>query len=270
MTESPVQAALSPLLLGEVVAVAEDIAAVLRARPDADVPIPDASWTVGEAAAHLMLANELMADLARGVDRPYGDGSPDSLAAANTASLAACPERDPLVLAEAVVEHARGFVAAVSQRSATDPVVTPMGPMDLGVLGSYLLVHMLGHGYDLARALGRPHMIDRQRVDLCLPFLLMAMPRVVDPRTAAGVRASYTIGVRGGIRFGVRIHDGVAEVSAQPPQRPDCTIVSEPVTFLLLALGRCNPWAAIARGRILAWGRKPWLASGFPTYFTAP
>jgi uncharacterized protein (TIGR03083 family) len=168
------------------------------------------------------------------------------------------------------VEHARGFVAAASERSATDAVVTPMGPMDLGVLASYLIVHMLGHGYDLARALGRPHMITRQRVDLSLPFLLMAMPRVVNPRMTAGVRANYAIGVRGGTRFGVRIDDGVAEVSSQPPQRPDCTIVSEPVTFLLLALGRCNPWSAIARGRILAWGRKPWLAPGFPTYFTAP
>ncbi|WP_042375415.1 maleylpyruvate isomerase family mycothiol-dependent enzyme [Streptacidiphilus neutrinimicus] len=270
MTEPSVQAAPSPLLLREVVAVAEDIAAVLKARPDADVPIPGASWSVGEAAAHLALANELMADLARGVERPYGDGTPDSLAAANTESLAAFPQRDPLVLADAIVAPARDFVTAASERSAADPVVTPMGPMDLGVLGSYLLVHMLGHGYDLARALGRPHMIDRQRVELSLPFLLLAMPRVVDPRTTAGVRADYAIGLRGGDRFGVRIDDQVAQVSPRPPRRPDCTIVTEPVTFLLLALGRCDPWAAIARGRILAWGRKPWLAAGFPTYFTAP
>jgi putative sterol carrier protein len=77
-------------------------------------------------------------------------------------------------------------------------------------------------------------------------------------------------GLRGGTRFAVRIDDGTAQVSAEPSQRPDCTIVSEPVTFFLLALGRCNPGAAIARGRILAWGRKPWLASGFPAYFIAP
>jgi uncharacterized protein (TIGR03083 family) len=270
MTESSVHAAPSPQLLDEVVAVAEDIAAVLRARPDGDAPIPGATWTVGEAAAHLALANELMADLARGVDRPYGDGTPDSLAAANEVSLTAYPERDPVALADVIVDHARGFVAAVEQRSAQDAVMTPMGPMDVGVLGSYLIVHMLGHGYDLARALRRPHMIDPKRVDLALPFLLTAMPRVIDPRATAGVRATYTVGLRGGTRFGVRIDDGTAQVSAAPSQRPDCTIVSEPVTFFLLALGRCNPWIAIARGRILAWGRKPWLASGFPTYFIAP
>ena len=270
MTVSPLQATLSPLLLDETVAVAEDIATVLRARPDSGARVPGASWNVGQAAAHLALANELMADLARGVERPYGDGSPASLAAANEESLAAFPERDPVALAALIVEHARGFVTAVAERAETDAVVTPMGPMDLGVLGSYLMVHMLGHGYDLARALGRPHMIDRQRVDLSLPFLLTAMPRVVDTRAAAGVRANYTIGLRGGTRFGVRIEGEVVEVSPQPPERPDCTVVSEPVTFLLLALGRRNPWAAIARGQIFAWGRKPWLASGFPRYFVAP
>ncbi|MES9524991.1 sterol-binding protein, partial [Streptomyces capoamus] len=26
----------------------------------------------------------------------------------------------------------------------------------------------------------------------------------------------------------------------------------------------------IARGKVLAWGRKPWLAPGFPALFTAP
>ena len=50
----------------------------------------------------------------------------------------------------------------------------------------------------------------------------------------------------------------------EPPGRPDCTILTEPVTFLLMALGRCDPWGAIARGRVLAWGRKPWLAPRFP------
>jgi hypothetical protein len=59
-------------------------------------------------------------------------------------------------------------------------------------------------------------------------------------------------------------------VCTEPPRRPDCTIVAEPVTFFLLALGRRSAAGAIARGKILAWGRKPWLAPGFPTLFTAP
>ncbi|MFB7618809.1 maleylpyruvate isomerase family mycothiol-dependent enzyme [Kitasatospora sp. NPDC056181] len=257
-------------LLDAVLGVAEDIAALLRDRPDTGRPIPGAQWTVGEAAAHLALANELMAALAAGEQRTYGDGTPDSLAAANAASLAAFPERDATVLAEEIVRHARAFTEACAERPASAPVVTPLGPMDLATLASYLLTHMLGHGYDLAVALRRPHMVDRDRVGLTLPFLTTAMPWVVDARSAAGHTARYGLRVRGGARFTVTFRDGVAEVSPGLADRLDCTILTEPVTFLLLALGRCNPTAVLARGKVLAWGRKPWLALGFPLLFKAP
>ncbi|WP_329560995.1 maleylpyruvate isomerase family mycothiol-dependent enzyme [Kitasatospora sp. NBC_01266] len=251
-------------------ATAESIAHLLRSRPEPAVRIPGATWSVGEAAAHLALANQLMAAVAGGERRPYGDGTPGGLAAANEESLADYPERDPVVLADAIVAHTRAFAAAIEQRDATETVLTPMGPMDLGTLPSYLLTHQLGHGYDLARALRHPHMIDRERVELSLPFLLTAMPRVVDRRTAADRHARYTVGLRGGPRFGVALADGEVTISQPPAPGADCVIVTEPVTFLLLALGRCNPAGAIARGRILAWGRKPWLAPAFPTYFKAP
>lgn len=250
--------------------VAEEIARLLRECRDATVRIPGAQWTVGEAAAHLALANELMADLADGRERPYGDGTASSLADANARSLADFTERDPAVLAGLVTGHTEAFVRAASGRPADEPLLSPLGPMDLGTLGCYLLTHMLGHGYDIARALGRPHMVDRDRVELSLPFLLTAMPRVVDARTAAGHGGCYAIRLRGGSRFAVTFTDGAAAVTEAPPRRPDCTIWIEPVAFLLLALGRLSPQAVMARGQVLSWGRRPWRAPAFPTLFTAP
>ncbi|AUG76322.1 sterol-binding protein [Kitasatospora sp. MMS16-BH015] len=250
---------------------AEAIAALLRERPGAAAtPIPGATWTVGEAAAHLVLANRLMAELADGLDRPYGDGTPGSLAAANEESLAAYPERDPLVLGAELVRHARAFADACAGRPADQPARTPLGPMDLGTLASYLLTHQLGHGWDLARALRRPHMVSRERVELSLPFLLLAMPRVVDPARAAGLRATFAVGLRGGPRYGVSFDGGAVAVSHRAPERPDCTIVCEHLTFFLLALGRRTPAQALARAGTFAWGRRPWLAPRFPTYFAAP
>lgn len=227
MTPAPApQDTVRTALLDAVTGVAEDIAALLRSRPGTDRPIPGARWTVGEAAAHLALANELMAALAAGEQRSYGDGTPDSLAAANEDSLAAYPERDAAVLADAIVRHARAFTDSCAGRPASAPVLTPLGPMDLGTLASYLLTHMLGHGYDLAVALRRPHMVDRHRVALTLPFLMTAMPRVVDGRTAAGHTARYDLRVRGGGRFTVTFRDGVAEVS--PRWRAGRTARSSP------------------------------------------
>ncbi|MFJ9457395.1 maleylpyruvate isomerase family mycothiol-dependent enzyme [Kitasatospora sp. NPDC101447] len=235
-----------------------------------DTPIPGAEWTVAEAAAHLAMANELMAALAAGEERPYGDGTAGSLAAANEASLAERPERDPDVLAGEIARWAREFTVAAGPRAGTEPVLTPLGPMDLDTLGAYLLTHMLGHLYDIAVALGRPHPIDRHRVGLTMPFLRVAMPWVTDARAAAGHSACYRLQVRGLDAFAVTFTDGVAVVSPQPPRRPDCTILTEPVAFLLIALGRYTATDALLRGKVFAWGRKPWLAAGFPGLFAAP
>ncbi len=38
----------------------------------------------------------------------------------------------------------------------------------------------------------------------------------------------------------------------------------------VMSLGRLGPWSAVARGRVLTWGRRPWLAPRFPALFTPP
>ncbi|WP_328540317.1 maleylpyruvate isomerase family mycothiol-dependent enzyme [Streptomyces sp. NBC_00344] len=248
---------------------AAEIAAQLRGRADTDGPVPGSEWTVGEAAAHLAQANQLMADIAAGQGRSHGDGTPQSLAAANEVALAQFGQRAAEPLAEMIVAQADAFLRAVDLRSPEDTVDTPLGAMDLATFGSYLLTHMLGHGYDLARAVGGAHMLDRKRVELSMPFMMATMPNVV-AGAAAGLTARFAVRLWGTAAFGVIFTNGEVTISSRPITRPDCTILIEPVTFLLIALGRCDPWGAIARGRVLTWGRKPWLAPRFPTFFTAP
>lgn len=251
-------------------ATAEEIAQLLRRAPDTGAAVPGLVWTVGELAAHLAQANELMADVAAGRPRRHGDGTPEGIAAANEQALDAFAERRAAPLAAMIVTRTEAYLEAVASHPAEETLLTPMGPMDRVVLGSYLLTHMLGHGFDLARALKRPHMVDRARARLTLPFLLEAMPRVTDAAATAGLDARYAVRLWGGGRFGVTFTDGTATVGHAFPDRPDCTISIEPVTFLLMALGRCSPAGAMARGRVLAWGRRPWLGPRFPEYFTAP
>ncbi|AJF63643.1 maleylpyruvate isomerase family mycothiol-dependent enzyme [Streptomyces vietnamensis] len=251
---------------------ADDIAAVLRtpARDAGRLPVPRSTWTVGEAAAHLAQANALMADLAAGHERPYGDGTPGSLAEANERALAGFGERAPGPLAEMITAQAAAFLGSIEERDPAEPISTPLGRLSPAVLGSYLLTHMLGHGYDLALALNRPHMLDARRVELTLPFMIEAMPRVADPAAVAGLTASFAVRLRNGPSFGVTVTDGTVRTDHEPPARPDCTILTEPVAFLLLGLGRLDPWPVIARGKALGWGRKPWLAPRFPRLFRAP
>ncbi|MFI8961845.1 maleylpyruvate isomerase family mycothiol-dependent enzyme [Streptomyces sp. NPDC053493] len=249
---------------------ARDIADVLRRAPDTGLPVPRLTWTVGETAAHLGQANLLMAELAAGHHRPYADGTAQGIAAANEEALAAFPERAAGPLADLIHDQALAFLDAVEERAPDETVETPMGPLDPARLGAYLLTHMLGHGYDLARALGRPHMLDRTRVELTLPFMVAAMPRVAHPAAVAGLTARYRVRLWGGAQFGVTVTDGTVTTSHGAPDRPDCTLLTEPVAFLLLALGRIDPAPVMATGRALAWGRKPWLGPRFPRLFVAP
>ncbi|MFI8003549.1 maleylpyruvate isomerase family mycothiol-dependent enzyme [Streptomyces sp. NPDC086010] len=251
-------------------AMAEEIAELLRGAPDTGAPLPGSQWTVGEAAAHLAQANELMAQVAAGQSRSHGDGTPQSIAAANERALAAFGERGAEPLAAMIVTQADAYVDAVAGRPTGEMLMTPMGPMNRAVLGSYLLTHMLGHGYDIARAFGRPHGVTPDRVALALPFMIEAMPRVTAAAATAGLNARYAVRLWGGGGFGVTFTEGAATASRHHPDRPDCTISIEPVTFLLMALGRCSPVGAMARGRVFAWGRRPWMGPRFPRYFTAP
>ncbi len=255
--------------LAAVEAASGEIAALLRGA-DGRRRIPGARWTVAESAAHLALANELMAGVAAGRELPYGDGTPGSLAAANDASLEVFTERDPAVLAAAITAHARDFTAAARRRSPGRELLTPMGPMTVEVFASYMLTHVLGHGYDMARALRRPHGLNRERVALTVPFLVRAMDRVVNPVTSAGHSACYELRVPGAGRWAVTFDAGTVHVTPTTPRRPDCVILTTPTTFFLLALGRRTPTTALTHASVLAWGPRPWLAPRFPLLFQAP
>lgn len=62
-----------------------------------------------------------MADIAAGRERSHGDGTPQSLAAANENALAAFAERDAAPLAAMIVEQAAAFLDAADRNSPTRP-----------------------------------------------------------------------------------------------------------------------------------------------------
>ncbi|MGR6317545.1 maleylpyruvate isomerase family mycothiol-dependent enzyme [Micromonospora soli] len=257
-------------LPGEILAVAGRLADLIGGLPRADVPIPGADWTVAEAAAHLAMANELMATIAAGRPATHGDGTKAGLAAANAQALSEDAEREPAVLAQRIAGQAAAFLEAARVRPAAEIVDTPMGPMPLGVFGCYLLAHMLSHGTAIAAALRQPPIVRPRHVELILPFIHATMPRLVDQAAVRGLSACYELRLRGVSRFWVRFTDGAAAVSDTAPGRVDCTISVDPVSFFLLSAGLSGQWPLIARGKLRAWGRRPWLAFRFLNFFAIP
>lgn len=55
-----------------------------------------------------------------------------------------------------------------------------------------------------------------------------------------------------------------------PSRRVDCHISADPVAFFLLGSGLASQWPLIARGKLMTWGRKPWLALKLASLFVSP
>jgi uncharacterized protein (TIGR03083 family) len=249
-------------------------AAVIRAAKDPGKRVPGLAWTVGETAAHLVAEFTDYTAYAQGRKDPgEGDQAGDPSrrnAVANAAQLRADPERDPARLADRLGPAVDGFLA-VAPRG--DRVLVSNGlEMTWATMSSALLGELLVHGWDIARASGRPWSIDRADALQVIAGVMTMVPDYLDRRRAAGVRMTFELRLRGGPRYLIKVADGEAVVTSEQrgADQPDCWISADPVAFLLVGFGRTGQWGQIVRGKMLAGGRKPWLAGTFGSLITGP
>ncbi|MCV7234096.1 hypothetical protein BST20_25375 [Mycobacterium branderi] len=132
-----------------------------------------------------------------------------------------------------------------------------------------LLGEQLVHGLDIARATGRAWTIGRDDALRVVPAALALAPNYLRQSRTRGMHATFELRMRGGGRYRIAVDDGTAVVSAAG-EKADCVITADPVTFLLIGFGRVSQWPQIIRGRLLAGGRKPWLAAKFGTLLASP
>jgi hypothetical protein len=66
--------------------------------------------------------------------------------------------------------------------------------------------------------------------------------------------------VRGFCRAVFVLEDGALHVERPGTGKVDCHLLVDPVTNFLMAWGRITPLRATAKGRLIAWGRRPWRA----------
>ena len=122
------------------------------------------------------------------------------------------------------------------------------------------------HGRDIARALGHRWTIAPAHARLILDGAAPVMPGLVNPATAAGHTATYELRIRGGTTHFWAFRDGQFSI-VDELRRPDVVLSADPVACLLVFYGRRSQWPEILRGRMLAWGRRPWLAVSFVKRF---
>jgi len=192
--------------------------------------------------------------------------------------VGADPERDPSVLADRIDERSREFLGRLdAQTVATNHAWLVEGTtVTTTTLVCHLLNETIMHGYDIARADGRPWPIARSHAAMVIDGFLVPTvsalgPRaMVDQQAAAGLRATFQLHIRGGDSHLFSFDDGALAIERPGARRVDCHISVDPAAMLLVAWGRRSHWPAIARGQMVAWGRKPWLGPRFPALMRNP
>ena len=262
--------------------VCSRVADLIASIDDMDRPVPGHGWTVGQVAAHMILATRgNAASMAGDVDQllqfvPDTDGYADRMAGMNKNAIAAEPVRDATSASLALREAVSAFLNQAEQQSADDTVPTPWyapgASLSVDVDTRWLVGHLLNHALDIASGLGREWPLAKDEVLVAIPSIHALMPRTVDAMAARHVKATFCVRVRGGDTVGIRIRDGAVDLASWGTWdvRPDCTISAEPIAYFLVAYGRVSQWPLIARGRLLSYGRKPWLAFRFRGLFVNP
>lgn len=243
-------------------ASADQFCDLIRSLNEADprvIATPD--WTITDVVGHVAMEPGRYRDLMAGTGAWPSTAA--ELPAFNAEQIKNLPTRNRARLMDILQESLAALLGAVRGFREEAPLIWFDGDqrvradVALGTLTGEFLVH----GRDIAMTAGKPWIIDPAQVPVVLAGQHQVMPGWVSPAAARGHTATYEFRVRG---FGSHIYeftDGVLEVDPTRPRRLDVHVSVEPVTALLLSYGRIGPiWPSLT-GRVLAWGRKPWLAA---------
>lgn len=240
--------------------------------PDPTMTVRESMWTAADLVAHVAGGLEVYARYLDGDPSPaidVTDVAGGSLIASNAERLADEPERAIGVL----IDRAAAALAHVSDRArqmSLDELVPWHGREEpLRCFLASAIAEQLLHGRDLALTIGVPWPIERREAILVIDNLAPLLPVLVDPETTRTLVATIRIKLRGGPTIQLHFDHGTVTVG-DVERDPDATVSADPASFLLVAYGRRNQWQEIARGRLVAWGRRPWLALKLTSYLVRP
>lgn len=240
--------------------VGERFAALVTAAPDPERRVPNTpDWTVREATAHVVTV------VPRYAAGPEHRGTfvqdPRELPALNEAEIRALGARGMQELAQRLHRELAALFDQIAGYGTAPPSFRFHGgelvPADVAL--GMLLGELVVHGWDIAQAL-RPWPIDPGHVALILEGVAPILPGWVDRDGARGLTATFELRPRGQATHVFAFRDGRLEVDPGDRRPVDVHISADPAALLLVLYRRRSQWSQIAAGRLLAWGRRPWLA----------
>jgi uncharacterized protein (TIGR03083 family) len=255
-------------LLRSTALAAARLAALIRSirRPEAQAV---GHWTSADVAVHLADRFEVFPRMVHG----EGAVSPslEEMSSFNDERVLTRSDRELSALADAVEQGGTEFV---HEMSAADTQEEIQWVHDIRLprytFGGLVLGEALVHGYDIASAEGITWPIDPTDVHLAFEALIPLIPYYLDGEAARGLDVCFDLRLRGGPRRFLAVSGGSLEVAEPDARKVDCRISADAPTFLLVSYGRIRPVRPAMTGKIVAWGRKPWLGLKLPRLIRSP
>jgi uncharacterized protein (TIGR03083 family) len=226
------------------------------------------NWSVRDVAAHLLDVVEDHQNVARGNGTAVATS--EEIGPHNQRLVEARAETDVAAIAE---RYEREMAAYVDYLDGVDgdPIVSWADiKIPLSTVIAADIAECLMHGFDITNAEGRPWHIDPRRAALSSKGISPMTMNYVDKENAAGVRAAFDLRLRGQWQLHFLFDDGELSIE-EPANRPiDVHISADPVAFMLVGYGRASQWGPLLKGKIVAYGRKPWLAMRFGSLLRNP
>jgi hypothetical protein len=258
-----------------VASMASRIASLIRSIPDPAAPALGA-WDAGGLAAHLTHVFEVDRDLLNDLPSPL-EHLADlwQLTQAKVRDEAVC---DPAALADRLESAAAAFLSVASGLNGTEPRMWVGGvKVTASALAGHIMNESMVHGLDLARATGQRWPITAADARMALLGFICPMYRslgqpefAVNQQRAAGLHAVYDVRVRGGGRLFFVFADGGLTIAEPSDRRVDCHLWADARAIMLLAWHRTGLARPVLQGRVIPWGRRPWLAFRLPGLLQLP
>lgn len=230
-------------------------------------------WTVTDVAAHIAGNLEVCTAMVRGVPSPAG--SIDAIGALNDLVIATLGERDINRLGQHIEAHAAAYIEAISSLDS-DSLVPWHAHLRVpaSTLAGLSLGEAIVHGLDIARATDQPWPVRAEWARTVIDAALPVLPHYLKPDRVADRHMRFKIRLRGSepLTAHLLIADGQLTVTERSVggDKVDCYVSADPWTFVRVMYGRSGLAAPLASGKIVAWGRRPWLGLRLPGYFRAP
>lgn len=229
-----------------------------------------ADWTVRDVATHLATGLEFYQSMAAGRPSPLAEVT--EVAAKNASMIATAEKLGLRPLADRVEAEWSRFREIVISRPP-DATITWHAGEQLPI--TTLVAMMIGeaevHGYDVAHAARIPWLISAESAAVVLDRLEPALPLFLDPEATGDFAGRFELRVRTRPEhLYLVIGDGRLAVEREPQGRVDCRISARGHELMLVLYGRLGPYAPALKGRMFAYGRRPWWGLRLPRCFRAP